>query len=180
MPATLLRSVAKPSFAYNNLMTLTRLILRNLFFHRRGNFAVLLGVAVGAAVITGALLVGDSLRGSLRDRALRRIGWVEEALVAPRFFRQPMAALRNGSVPWGITLNATIEAADGSKRIGGGTVWAIHGNLGMTDLTSAGQQPSPWQQFVNYLPFFTTSQRTFSPGFVAPFPLGIRPEEGYI
>ena len=50
------------------VMTLKRLRLRNLLFHWRGNLAVFLGVVVGTAVLTGALLVGDSLRGSLRDR----------------------------------------------------------------------------------------------------------------
>ena len=47
-------------------MTFGRLLWRNLWFHWRGNLAVLLGVIVGAAVLTGALLVGDSLRGSRR------------------------------------------------------------------------------------------------------------------
>jgi putative ABC transport system permease protein len=69
-------------------MTLKRLRLRNLLFHWRGNLAVFLGVVVGAAVLTGALLVGDSLRGSLRERSLHQLSWVEEALIAPRFFRQ--------------------------------------------------------------------------------------------
>lgn len=73
-------------------MTLKRLRLRNLLFHWRGNFAVFLGVAVGAAVLTGALLVGDSLRGSLRERILHQLGWVEEALIAPRFFRQGLVS----------------------------------------------------------------------------------------
>ncbi|HEY7428190.1 MAG TPA: FtsX-like permease family protein [Gemmataceae bacterium] len=72
-------------------MTLKRLRLRNLLFHWRGNLAVFLGVIVGTAVLTGALLVGDSLHGSLRDLTLRRLGWVEEALTAPRFFRQSLA-----------------------------------------------------------------------------------------
>src|SRR5215831_15981470 len=72
-------------------MSLGRLLWRNLLFHWRGNAAVLLGVAVGAAVLTGALLVGDSLRASLRDRALARLGWVEQALTAPRFFRARLA-----------------------------------------------------------------------------------------
>jgi ABC-type antimicrobial peptide transport system permease subunit len=72
-------------------MTLTRLLLRNLFFHWHGNLAVLLGVVVGTAVLTGALLVGDSLRGSLRAQTLRRLGWVDEALTAPRFFRAALA-----------------------------------------------------------------------------------------
>ncbi|HJT76904.1 MAG TPA: hypothetical protein VJ739_06840, partial [Gemmataceae bacterium] len=73
-------------------MTLGRLLLRNLRFHWRGNLAVLLGVAVGTAVLTGALLVGDSLRGSLRDRALDQLGWVEHAMVGGRFFREELAA----------------------------------------------------------------------------------------
>ena len=47
-----------------------------------------LGVVVGAAVLTGALLVGDSLRGSLRDLTLRRLGWVDDALIGGRFFRE--------------------------------------------------------------------------------------------
>lgn len=72
-------------------MTLQRLRLRNLLFHWRGNLAVFLGVVVGTAVLTGALLVGDSLRGSLRERSLHQLGWVEQALIAPRFFRQGLA-----------------------------------------------------------------------------------------
>jgi putative ABC transport system permease protein len=69
-------------------MNLLRLCLRNLVYHWRGNSAVFLGVVVGTAVLTGALLVGDSLRGSLRALALQRLGWVDEALVAPRFFEE--------------------------------------------------------------------------------------------
>ena len=53
-------------------MTFGRLLLRNLFYHWRGNSAVLLGVVVGCAVLTGALFVGDSLRGSLRAHFVQR------------------------------------------------------------------------------------------------------------
>jgi ABC-type lipoprotein release transport system permease subunit len=73
-------------------MTLRRLLLRNLFYHWRGNLAVLLGVVVGTAVLTGALLVGDSLRGSLRALTLEQLGWVEDALVTGRFFREEVAS----------------------------------------------------------------------------------------
>jgi ABC-type lipoprotein release transport system permease subunit len=73
-------------------VTFGRLLRRNLLYHWRGNLAVLLGVVVGAAVLTGALLVGDSLRGSLRAAALDRLGWIDQALVAGRFFRQQLAA----------------------------------------------------------------------------------------
>jgi ABC-type lipoprotein release transport system permease subunit len=68
------------------------LIWRNLFYNWRGNLSVLLGVVVGTAVLTGALLVGDSLRGSLRDATLNRLGWIDQALVAGRFFRQELAS----------------------------------------------------------------------------------------
>lgn len=72
-------------------MNLSRLLLRNLFYHWRGNLAVFLGVSVGAAVLTGALLLGDSLRGSLRDLTLERLGWVDRAMVASRFLRDEYA-----------------------------------------------------------------------------------------
>src|SRR5437588_7447690 len=72
-------------------MTWTRLLFRNLFYHSRGNCAVLLGVVVGTAVLTGALLVGDSLRGSLRDLTLQQLDWVEQALVSGRFLREVVA-----------------------------------------------------------------------------------------
>src|SRR5690348_6875036 len=73
-------------------MTFSRLLIRNLFYHWRGNLAVFLGILLGSAVLTGALLVGDSLRGSLKALTLDQLGWVEEALVPGRFFRQQLAA----------------------------------------------------------------------------------------
>src|SRR5436309_4762902 len=72
-------------------MTFARLQCRNLLYHWRGNLAVFLGVALGTAVLTGALLVGDSLRGSLRDLTRDRLGWVDHALVGGRFIREEVA-----------------------------------------------------------------------------------------
>ena len=72
-------------------MTVTRLLLRNLLWYWRANLAVLLGVVVGTAVLTGALVVGDSLRGSLRAMALEQLGWVDSSLVASRLFREELA-----------------------------------------------------------------------------------------
>ncbi|HUY36586.1 MAG TPA: hypothetical protein VMV69_27875 [Pirellulales bacterium] len=53
-------------------MSAFRLILVSLLHHRRMNFAVAFGVVAGTAVLTGALLVGDSVRGSLRHLTLDR------------------------------------------------------------------------------------------------------------
>jgi ABC-type antimicrobial peptide transport system permease subunit len=99
-------------------MSSARLLLRNLHYHWRGNLAVLLGVAVGTAVLTGALLVGDSLRGSLRDLTLERLGWVDHALVTGRFFREALAGdVPAGRVSPGILLQgaATAHGREGSQ-----------------------------------------------------------------
>src|SRR5262245_17372632 len=101
-------------------MSLLRLLLLNLTYHWRGNLAVLLGVVVGATVLTGALLVGDSLQGSLRAQSERRLGWVTQALVAPRFFREALAgevaAAGGARVSPALLLQATAVAGQGADR----------------------------------------------------------------
>ncbi|MFM7152196.1 MAG: ABC transporter permease, partial [Gemmataceae bacterium] len=96
-------------------MSSLRLILDSLRHHLRGNLAVLLGVLVGSTVLTGALLVGDSLQGSLRDRSLRQLGWVDQALVSPRLFRAGLAgelANRTGErVSAALILRTTVQIA---------------------------------------------------------------------
>ncbi|MCS6976778.1 MAG: ABC transporter permease, partial [Gemmatales bacterium] len=72
-------------------MSLFTLLLRNLSFHFRSHAAVSLGVAVGAAVLTGSLLVGDSLRGSLRALAVDRLGAIDAAVLSDRPFRSELA-----------------------------------------------------------------------------------------
>lgn len=79
-------------------MTLATLLHRSLWFHRRSHLAVLLGVVLGTAVLTGSLLLGDSLKGSLQDLTLRRLGDIDFALVSDRFFPANLAE-RTGSVP---------------------------------------------------------------------------------
>lgn len=62
-------------------------MLRSLTHFWRINLAVALGIAVATAVLTGALIVGDSVRGSLKDLSLSRLGKIDHALVSERFFR---------------------------------------------------------------------------------------------
>lgn len=72
-------------------MTLRRLLLRNLVYHWRGNVAMFLGVLVGASVLTGALFVGDSLRGNLLRLSQKQLEWVDHVLIPHRYFRQKLA-----------------------------------------------------------------------------------------
>ncbi len=72
-------------------MTLLRYILASLWHYRRVHVAVAMGVAVATAVITGALLVGDSVRGSLRGLVLEGLGRIDQILVAEQPFRVALA-----------------------------------------------------------------------------------------
>lgn len=72
-------------------MSALRFILASLRHYRRTHLAVLLGVAVATAVLTGALLVGDSVNGSLRDLTLQRLGRIDTAIVSSHLFREKLA-----------------------------------------------------------------------------------------
>ena len=91
------------------MLTLPRLVLRNARYHWRGNLAVLLGVAVGSAVLTGALLVGDSLRGSLRERAERQLGGIDAAAIFYRPIRAEAAEGMPGHTAPVLLLQGSIQ-----------------------------------------------------------------------
>lgn len=59
---------------------------RSLIYFWRTNLAVVFGAAVATAVLTGALIVGDSVRGSLRDLTLSRLGDIDVAVLGDRPF----------------------------------------------------------------------------------------------
>ena len=73
-------------------MNWIRLISGNLWFHRKPYLAVLTGVAISTAVLTGALIAGDSVRFSLQRLADMRLGKIRNALQSnERFFGQELA-----------------------------------------------------------------------------------------
>jgi len=73
-------------------MDFRQFVRRSLTYYWRTNLAVVLGVATAVAVLAGALLVGDSVRGSLADLVQQRLGATDLAIVAPQFFREQLAA----------------------------------------------------------------------------------------
>ena len=98
---------------------------RTLAYYWRVNLAVLLGAGVATAVLIGALLVGDSVRGSLRDLTLDRLGGIDHALVAERFFREalvddlqadPEFAGRFDSIAPAVMLRGSVVHADTGLR----------------------------------------------------------------
>lgn len=65
---------------------------RSLRFYWRSHLGVMLGVLISTAVLTGALMVGDSVQATLLHQNLQRLGRVEYALSHPtRFMRAALA-----------------------------------------------------------------------------------------
>lgn len=73
-------------------MTFRTLLARGLTWYWRTNAAVVFGVFIAVAVLTGSLLVGDSVRASLRRMAVERLGRTEAAVAGTHFFRYQLAA----------------------------------------------------------------------------------------
>jgi len=80
-------------------MTFRTLTLRSLRFHWRAHLGVVLGAAVGSAALIGALVVGDSVRGSLHQLAVQRLGNIHYAMApSDRFFRERLAGVLESTV----------------------------------------------------------------------------------
>ncbi|MCY4659099.1 MAG: ABC transporter permease [Acidobacteria bacterium] len=72
-------------------MTLDGLVRRNIVHFWPTNLAVVVGVAVAVAVLAGALLVGSSVRSSLRVLALERLGAIDQVVTSLGFVREELA-----------------------------------------------------------------------------------------
>jgi putative ABC transport system permease protein len=99
-------------------MTLPCLIWDGIRYHWRAHFGACVGAALCALVITGALLVGDSLRGTLHQQAAARVGRVVAALVGgEHFFRSALAQnISNDAAPV-LFLRGSASKGDGSARL---------------------------------------------------------------
>lgn len=124
-------------------MTRLRLILRGLRFHARTHLGTLGGAAVASAVLIGALVVGDSVRGTLRELALLRLGKTAYALASgDRLFTTTLVQnLQNGLVQSGLVppgtpplapvlqLPGVAVSSDGSARAHGVQVLGVDGRF---------------------------------------------------
>ena len=115
-------------------MTLRTLVERNLRYFWRTHLAVVAGVGVAVGVLTGSLLVGDSVRGSLRELFLSRLGATDDAVVANTFFREDLARdLSTESAPLIAFEGMLSHEASGRRRTGvqvygvDERFWTFHG-----------------------------------------------------
>ena len=73
-------------------MTLTLVLVRNLRYFWRQHLGVIAGTAICSMVLVGAMMVGDSVKETLRRIAEERIGKADLALLAEDgFFREELA-----------------------------------------------------------------------------------------
>lgn len=103
-------------------MTTWTLARRSFGYYLRSHIGTVFGAAIATAVLTGALLVGDSVRGSLRAMALARIGQADFAVASgDRLFRAALAddlarELASAQVAPALQLPGTAGSPDGSAR----------------------------------------------------------------
>jgi ABC-type lipoprotein release transport system permease subunit len=96
-------------------MRTSTLLARNLAWYWRTNLAVLLGVATAVGVLGGALLVGDSVRASLRDLVLARLGNADYVVSRAGFFREELAAALSSGCPM-IAIDGVVTHESSGRR----------------------------------------------------------------
>lgn len=98
-------------------MTLGTLIRQSLRHYARAHLGTLLGAAVSTAVLVGALVVGDSVRASLRELALRRLGGIHFAIYTQdRLFGQDLASAFPPRAAAGLLVPGVVSRQDGAAR----------------------------------------------------------------
>lgn len=131
-------------------MTFARYLLRSLVYYRRTHLGVFLGALLAAAILTGSLGVGDSVRQSLRTLALSRLGAITVALApGEHFFREQLASqiadqTQATAAPL-LLLRGTVALPDGSAlaqnvQVVGvdGRFWKLGGSADL--LAGAGEE----------------------------------------
>jgi putative ABC transport system permease protein len=123
------------------------LVFHGLRHFWRTHLGVLLGTAVASMVLAGSLLVGSSVRATLRKQALERVGRSDSALVGgEQFFREALASEAGGETAPVLVLRSSAGRVDGRGRINGaqllgvdGRFWALNG--GSASGLQAGADP---------------------------------------
>ena len=116
-------------------MNFWKIIFRSLQYYRRTHIWVVLGTMVSTAILVGALVVGDSVRFSLRQLVFDRLGKTQFVLSSgDRFFRAKLAEnlseiLKTTVVPVLHTKGIAI-AGGGRKRINKIQVFGINSGFG--------------------------------------------------
>lgn len=114
-------------------MTFVQILKRDLLFYRRPNLTMIGLAAVCCAVLTGAMLVGDSVRHTLRKIAQMRLGERTRFAMSTgdRFFRQSLSDELAGDtdentfvVPV-LAVKGILELPDGTLRVNNVNIYGV-------------------------------------------------------
>jgi putative ABC transport system permease protein len=105
-------------------MRTSTLLARNLTWYWRTNLAVMLGVSTAVGVLGGALLVGDSVRSSLRDLVLARLGHADFVISRNGFFRAELASAFGSACPL-IAVEGVVALEPSGRRATGVQVYGV-------------------------------------------------------
>ncbi len=97
---------------------------RSLRYYWRTNLAVIGGIAIAVAVLAGALMVGVSVRASLRDLVLQRLGKADRVVVSQGFFREQLASAFEQAVPL-VVAEGFVAAQESGRRASRVQVYAV-------------------------------------------------------
>jgi putative ABC transport system permease protein len=115
-------------------MRTRQIVLRSLTYYWRTNVAVVLGVATAVSVLAGALLVGDSVRGSLRDLLIGRLGRTDQVIASSNLFREQLAQDLTKQPEFGAGFSAvaplviaqgTVTAQNENRRVAQARVYGV-------------------------------------------------------
>ena len=101
-------------------MNIFRLITRNLSYYRKKNLALALGVSISAAILAGALIVGDSVKYSLNKIVAQRLGEITHVIKSgDRYFTSELGdkLSQNLNIPV-----SSLLISDGSAIADGGQI----------------------------------------------------------
>jgi putative ABC transport system permease protein len=101
-------------------MNTLKLLIRNLKYYRKAHLWVALGTMLSTSILVGALVIGDSVKFSLRQIVIDRLGETEFALQSgDRFFRTQLAGDLSGLLDTAVApllQTAGIAISEGGER----------------------------------------------------------------
>ena len=129
-----------------------RLALKSLAHYWRLNLCLALGVFLASAVLTGSLVVGDSVRATLAEQGMLRVGRIDQALVGgDRFFTQAMAGRvrdelgESAVVSSAILTLGTARTEDGTGRANRVQIIGVEGSF--WDMADTKNPAAPGEDF---------------------------------
>jgi len=116
-------------------MSLYKLILKSAWFYRKLNLTIILGIALSTAILVGALIIGDSVKYSLQQITVQRLGKTSQVITAgERLFGQHLATKLAEKT--GVETAALLRANGfgvidgGDLRINQLAVWGVDATIG--------------------------------------------------